>query len=155
MSVLAAIRASDVNVPLFLHVLGAMLLVGSLAAVAVSTAFGWGRDGAAAAGPSRFGLLTLLAGVFPAYVLMRIGAQWTEAAIDYPDGFDPTWLGIGYVTADIGGLLILVSIVLSVIGLRRLRAGGGLRLGRAVGIISALLLVAYLVAVWAMSAKPS
>lgn len=155
MSVLAAIRASDVNFPLFLHVLGAMLLVGSLSTVALATAIGWRRAGAEAAGPARLSLLTLLAGVLPAYVLMRIGAQWTEAAIDYPEGFDPAWLGIGYVAADVGALLILVSIVLSVIGLRRLRTGGGLGLARAVGIISVLLLAAYIVAVWAMSAKPS
>jgi len=35
MSVLAAIRPGEVNLPLFLHVLGAMLLVGTLFAVAL------------------------------------------------------------------------------------------------------------------------
>ena len=154
MSVLAAIRADDVNLPLFLHVLGAMLLVGTLFAVAAATAIGWRRS-SDTAGLTSFSLRTLLIGVLPSYILMRIGAQWTEAEQDYPDGFDPAWLGVGYVTADIGALLILVSIVLAAVGLRRLRSGNGLRFGRAVGGISTLLLVAYLVAVWAMTAKPS
>ena len=74
---------------------------------------------------------------------------------DYPDDFEPAWIGVGYITADAGALLILISIILSAIGLRKLRAGGGIGLGRAVGIISILLLVAYIVAVWAMTAKPS
>jgi hypothetical protein len=153
MSVLAAIRPDDVNFPLFLHVLGAMLLVGMLFAVAVAIVIGWRRDGDSLAF-TRFGLRTLLLGVFPAYVLMRIGAEWTYAAADYPDEFEPAWIGIGYITADAGAVLILISIVLSAIGLRKLRGGGGLGLGRAVGVISLLLLVAYVVAVWAMAAKP-
>ncbi len=104
---------------------------------------------------TRFSVRTLLIGVLPSYILMRIGAQWTEAEQDYPDGFDPAWLGVGYVTADVGAVLILVTIILSGLGLRRLRSGSGLGFGRAVGGISTLLLVAYLVAVWAMTAKPS
>ncbi len=150
---LAAIRPDSVNLPLFLHVLGAMLLVGSLLAVALATALGWRRSDDAA-GLARFSLLTLLYGVVPSYVLMRIGAQWTEAEQSYPDDFDPAWIGIGYVTADAGALLTIVSVVLAVVGLRRLRRGDGIRLARAVGVISILLLAAYLVAVWAMTAKP-
>ncbi len=153
MSVLAAIRPDDVNLPLFLHVLGAMLLVGTLFAVALATVIGWRRSDDAA-GLTRFSLLTLLIGVLPSYILMRIGAQWTEAEQDYPDDFDAAWIGIGYITADAGALLIIVSIILSVIGLRKLRRGAGIRFGRAVGIISILLLAAYIVAVWAMTVKP-
>jgi hypothetical protein len=162
MTILAAIRADSVNFPLFLHVLGAMLLVGMLLTVASSIMIGWRRDDAdATVALTRMGLWTVVLGVLPAYVLMRIGAQWTEAeqfgdlegsakeAIE-----ESTWIGIGYVTADIGALLLLVSIVLSIIGLRRTRRGGGAGLGRAVGIISVLLLAAYVVAVWAMTAKP-
>ena len=52
-------------------------------------------------------------------------------------------------------MLVLVSIVLSVLGLRRLRSGGGTGLARVVGAIAVLLLAAYLVAVWAMSGKPA
>jgi hypothetical protein len=151
MSVVAAIRADSVNVPLFLHVLGAMLLVGTLLAVATAIILGWRREGDAV-GLTRFGLRTLYLGVLPAYVLMRIGAQWTESEENIPG--DPTWIGIGYITADMGAVFILVSLILGGIGLRRLRDGRGLGVGRAVGIISVLLLAAYVVAVWAMTGKP-
>lgn len=149
-------RPNDVNVPLFLHVLGAMLLVGTLLVVAVALLVRR-RDQADTAALTRFGLRTLLIGVVPSYILMRVGAQWTESAEDLPDIVEESaWIGIGYITADAGILLLVISIVLAVIGLRRLRRpeGGGTGAARAVGAISTLLLVAYLVAVWAMSAKP-
>ena len=156
MTMVAAIRDGSVNFPLFLHVLGAMLLVGSLATVAYVTVLGW-RTPDRAAGLSRFGLKTLLIGVLPAYLLMRIGAQWTESKENFPDDFEPAWLGIGYITADIGALLVLISIILAAIGLRRSRDGGagGVRFARIVGVICMLLLAAYVVAVWAMTTKPA
>jgi hypothetical protein len=58
MNVVAAIRPDSVNLPLFLHVLGAMLLVGALLAVALVTVLGWRRSDEAA-GLTRFGLLTI------------------------------------------------------------------------------------------------
>ena len=153
--VLAAIRPDSVNLPLTLHVLGAMLLVGSLFAVGLATFLGW-RHPDRAPGLARFALKALVVGVLPAYLLMRVGAQWTESEQKYPDDFDPAWLGIGYITADIGALLVLISLVLSAVGLRRSRADatGGVRYARIVGVISIVLLAAYLVAVWAMTAKP-
>jgi hypothetical protein len=155
MSVLASIRPDEVNFPLFLHVFGAMLLVGTLFAVALATVLAWRRPDDAV-GLTRFSLLTLLMGVLPAYILMRIGAQWTEAKENFPDDFEPTWLGIGYITADAGALLVLISLILGAVGLRKLRSGsGGVGFGRAVGVICILLLAAYVVAVWAMTAKPT
>ncbi len=151
---LAAIRPGSVNLPLFLHVLGAMLLVGTLLAVGIVIVLGWRRP-ERASGLTRFALRTVLLGVLPAYVLMRVGAQWTESEQNYPDGYDPAWLGIGYITADAGALLIIVSAVLAALGLRRLRRGPSARFGQAVGVISVVLLAAYLVTVWAMSAKPT
>ena len=54
-------------------------------------------------------------------------------------------------------MLILISLILGAIGLRKLRDGatGGVRFARIVGVISILLLAAYIVAVWAMTAKPT
>ena len=154
MTVVGAIRGGSVNFPLVLHVLGAMLLVGMLIAAALALALSWRRRWTTA-GLTRFGLLALPMGVVPAWVLMRIGAQWTVSEENLPKQVeDSAWLGIGYITADVGALLILISIVLANIGLRRMRSGGGAGLGRAVGIISALLLAAYVVAVWAMTTKP-
>jgi hypothetical protein len=153
--VLAAIRPDEVNFPLLLHVLGAMLLVGSLVTVAAAILASRSRaDEVEAVGLRRFGLWTLIAGVFPAWILMRIAAQWTASEENIPDDADATWLEIGYITAEAGGLLILISIILSVIGLRRLRAGGGRGASTAVGVIALLLLAAYVVAVWAMTGKP-
>ena len=154
--VIAAMRPDSVNFPLFLHVLGAMLLVGCLAAVGYATILGW-RAPERAPGLGRFGLKVLLMGVLPAYILMRVGAQWTESKENLPDDYEATWLDIGYITADIGALLVLISIVLAAIGLRRSRANpaGGVGLARAVGVISIVLLAAYVVAVWAMTTKPT
>ena len=153
---LAAIRPDSVNLPLFIHVFGAMLLVGTLLAVTLVTVLGW-RSPDNAPGLSRFALKMLLLGVLPAYLLMRIGAQWTESKSKYPDDFEPSWLGVGGDVADAGALLILISLILSAIGLRKLRDGstGGVRFARIVGVISIILLAAYVVAVWAMTTKPT
>ena len=141
------------ELPLFMHVLGAMLLVGALAFVAVTILIGW-RSSERAVPLTRLALRAIPYGVLPAYVVMRVGAQWTEAEFDLPDDVEAAWIDIGYITADAGALLLLVSLILSWIGLRKLRAGGGLALGRAVGVISLVLVAAYVVAVWAMAAKP-
>ena len=82
---------------------------------------------------------------------MRIGAQWTEAEQNYPDDFEPAWIGIGYITADIGALLILISVILAASGC----AAATCALARIVGVVSIILLAAFLVAVWAMTAKPT
>jgi hypothetical protein len=150
---LAAIRPDSVNLPLFLHVLGAMLLVGALAFVAAAILIGW-RGSERAVPLTRLALRAIPYGVLPAYVVMRVGAQWTEAEQNYPDDFEASWIDVGYITADAGALLLLVSLILAGIGLRKLRAGGGLGLGRAVGVISLVLVAAYVVALWAMTAKP-
>lgn len=160
MSVFSVIRADSINLPLFLHVFGAMLLTGTVVTVAATTLMSR-RGGAGAAGLQRVGLKSVIIAVFPAYLLMRIGAQWTESEENLPKEVeDSTWLGIGYMVGDLGALLIIVSIVLSVIGLRRMRAGaadgtstGGQSQARAISIISIVLLVAYLVAIFAMSTK--
>jgi uncharacterized membrane protein (UPF0182 family) len=153
---LGAIRPDEVNVPLLLHVLGAMLLVGTLLTVVIAIVLGWRRANAAEAQAlTRFGLRTMLLGVLPSWILMRVGAQWTESEENLPEEIEEsTWIGIGYMSADIGLLLLLVAIVLSAVGLRRLRAGTGVGMGRAAGIIATVLLAADLVAVWAMAAKP-
>jgi hypothetical protein len=155
MTVLLAIRPDDVNFPLFLHVLGAMLLVGMLLAVASAILLAWNRrDPGDAAGLTRFALWTVLGGVVPSYILMRVGAQWVESEEGLGDAEGLPWIDIGYITADLGGVLMIISIVLAIIGLRRLRRGGGTGLGRAVGVIALLLLAAYVVAIWAMTVKP-
>ena len=68
----------------------------------------------------------------------------------------PTWLGIGFVVADWGGLLFLLALALGGVGIYRLRSGkGGAGLLKATMVISLVLIVAYVVAVWAMTGKPN
>jgi hypothetical protein len=156
--VVAAIRPDSINIALLVHVAGAMLLVATLCVVAVALLASWRQaDGAAAVALTRFGLRALLLGVVPAWILMRIGAQWTASREHIPDSYDPSWLSIGYLTADAGGVLILLSLVASIFGLRRLRQPGDARsaVGRAVSVAAVLLIAAYAVAVWAMTTKPS
>ena len=147
-SVLADIRPDSFNFPLFLHVLGAMVLFGAVAA-AVGTLLTPGGGGDPA-GLRRFAFRTLLFVGLPAYIVMRIGAQWLygKGYDDLPE--DPAWLEIGFIIADLGLLLFVVALICAGIATRKSNAG----LARAAGIVGALLLVGMLVAVWAMGAKP-
>jgi hypothetical protein len=147
---LAIARPDSWDLPLFVHVAGAMLLVGMLVVVLVASA-GALRRGDGAAALARLSFRSLLIGVLPAYLVMRIGAEWiaSEEAVG-----DPTWVGIGYATADGGLLLTIVAIVLAWRASRRGAEGPG-GMGRAVVVLAGLLLLAFLVAVWAMTAKPS
>lgn len=146
-------RPDDIDVALLVHVLGAMVLVGGLLTAAAAAIIGWRDEGIAL---RRLSYKTLLWVAFPGYIVMRIGAQWTESKEQLdtlPD--DPTWLGIGYITADVGGLLLLIALILGGMGLRRAGRGGGSGLLKATGVIATVLVAVYVVAVWAMGAKPS
>ena len=152
MTVLAAIRPDDINVALLVHVFGAMVLVGALVTAATAGIVGW-RDEAATL--RRLSYKTLLFVAFPAFIVMRIGAEWiyTKEQLDeLPE--DPDWVGIGYVTSDLGGILLLLALILGGIGLRQSRTGGG-GLLKASSVIATLLVAVYIIAVWAMGAKPS
>jgi hypothetical protein len=143
---LAAIRPDDWNLPLLVHVAGAMLLVGAIvvATVVMATA---SRAGAGAAELSRVAFRALLLGALPAYVVMRVGAEWLASREDVAD---PGWIGIGYAVADGGLLLTIVATVLAARARRRSNGAGG----RAVVVLGAVLLAAYAVAIWAMTSKP-
>ena len=154
MSLLAAIRPDDWNFPLLLHVLGAMLLVGGLTGAVISFWLGWRGDSTL----PRLGFKSLLFVAFPAWWLMRIPGQWIASKEGFDGtGEEPGWLGIGYITAEAGGLLILISLILTGLGVRRMRgaeqpsASLMVRIGT---VLVTIVLAAYLVAVWAMSAKP-
>lgn len=152
MTIIAATRPDSWDFPLFVHVLGAMILVGGLLTGASCLAL--------ARGDVRFlrlGYWSLLAVALPGWIVMRAGAEWiasregwTKAGVP-----SPTWLDIGFLLADLGGLILLVSLVVGGIGVRRLRTGGGSGLLRATLVLSVVLLGAYVVAVWAMAGKPS
>lgn len=152
MSVLATIRADDWNLPLFVHVVGAMILVGGLVTGAAALAFA--KDDAKLL---RLGFWALMLVSFPGWIIMRLGAQWTysrEGWDNVPDNLQPDWLGIGYLVADAGGLVLVITLILGGIGVRRLEAGKGSGLLKATLVLSVVLLAAYVVAVWAMAGKP-
>ncbi len=154
--ILAVLRPDDWDLPLFLHVLGAMLLVGSLTAVVTGLVVASRPDGDVQTALSRFGFRTLVALVLPSYIVMRIGAEWIRSKEFGEGADDPGWVGFGYIVSDLGALLMLVALILSGIGLARARRSGTppRTLARIVLVIAAVLLLAYLVAVWAMTAKP-
>jgi ABC-type maltose transport system permease subunit len=152
-SLLASVRADDQNFPLFVHVFGAMILVGGLLTGASVLAFARGD-----ARYLRLGYWTLLAVALPGYIVMRLGAQWIYSKAgwdDVPDSAIPTWLDIGFIVADGGAILTLIALILGGIGVRRLKDGGGTGLLKATMIISLVVLAAAVVAVWAMSGKPN
>ena len=149
-SILAAVRPDSWNFPLFVHVLGAMILVGGLLAGASILLYARGDTRSL-----RLGYWTLLLVAFPGYIVMRIGAQWIYSKEGWEDlGDDPTWIGIGFIVADLGALLTLIALILGGIGVRRLRSGGGTGLLKAAMVIAWVVLAAALVAVWAMAGKP-
>ena len=145
-----AIRPDDWNLPLFVHILGAMVLVAGLltCALAIVPARGDPRL-------LRTGWFSLLALGLPGWILMRVGAEWIYDKEGWTGDGDPAWIGIGYIVADLGGVLLLAALITGGIGLRRLDRGGGGGLLRATSILSVVALAAYLVAVWAMGGKPS
>jgi hypothetical protein len=153
MTLLAAIRPDDWNLPLFLHLLGAMALVGALLLVAVSLA-GAGRGGSVAT--VRLGFRALLFAALPAWILMRGTAQWLESEENL-DEDPPEWVDLGYLISESTLLLLIGATVCAGLAARRARRGvvGGGGLSGAVVVLVAISLVAYLVAIWAMATKPS
>ena len=153
MTVLASIRPNEWELPLFVHVLGALTLIGSLTLAAVLLFSAW-RNGSA---PNlRLGLRSLTLGVIPAWVVLRGSAEWISDKEGYADLDDPPdWIDIGYSVGDIGFLLIVVSSLVAWSAYRKARADGGAP-GRvsAAAILVGLLLVMNIVALWAMTTKP-
>ena len=148
MSLLAAIRPDDWNIALFVHILGAMLLVGALALVVCALAW---RD-------VRLGYRSLLFGVLPGWIVMRGGAQWIASKEGFDEGDVPAWVDLGFIVSDPLLLFLIIATVCAGIAARRERradvaSGGGLR--RAALVLAGIMLVACVVAIWAMTTKPT
>ena len=148
---MAAVRPDSWDLPLLMHVLGAMLLVGVLVMVAGLLLAARRGDGTVLV---RLAFRTLLFAGIPAYLLMRVGAELVASKEDVAD--DSTWIGIGYAASDLGLLLIIVTTIVAGVGARRMTREGGR--GRSPGVAAGLtivVLVAYVIAIWAMSTKPA
>jgi phage shock protein PspC (stress-responsive transcriptional regulator) len=148
-TVLALIRPDDWNLPLFLHILGAMVLVGGLVLALTSLLGAWRGGGEVAT--VRVGYRALLLAVLPGWLVMRLAAEWTLSKEGLEDA-KLTWVDIGFSTAEPGLLLIIVATVLAGLAARRGAAGTGVRVA---AVLVSVLVIAYLVAVWAMTTKPT
>jgi hypothetical protein len=155
MSVLALTRPDSWDLPLFVHILGALILVGALTLSAISLIAAW-RSGSAPL--TKLGFTSLFYGAIPGYILMRGGAQWIahKEGLDNDD-VDLSWINIGFSASDLGFVLLVVALVIGGITVRRINRGEGgtpsVSARVATGLVS-VFLVACLVAVWAMTTKP-
>ena len=146
MILLDAFRPDSWNFPLLLHIAGATIFFGAITVAAVTQL--------ASARAPRLEFLqgvafrTLLIVGLPAYVVFRIGAEWL--ASKEPDGYDPTWITIGRVVAELGAILFLIALILAGLAVRKRNEW----LVKSSGVLTANILVALVVAVWAMGAKP-
>jgi hypothetical protein len=151
---LSIIRPSDWELPLFVHVLGAFTLVGALV-LAASYLFA-GRGGSVAM--VRLGFRSLLLAALPAFIVTRVGAQWVASEENLDDA-DVSWIDIGYISTDLGLLLLLGATLAAGLAVRRAgraaegASGGGAGVSIAAWLVS-FLIVLYAVVIWVMATKP-
>jgi hypothetical protein len=143
----AAGRPGELALPLLLHVAGAAALIGAAAAAAgVAMLSGpdvevWAR---------RLAFRVALLAALPAFVIMRVGAELIRSREFGGATSEPGWIGLGYVTADGGFVMLVAATVLVWLSARRRSR----RLAVAAAVILAVAIVSWVVTVWAMSAKP-
>ena len=130
--------------PLFLHILGAMLLFGAILAATILSFVAWRRPDLTFLRKAT--LRALLAGI-PAYILLRVFAQIILSDEDYAK--DPGWVGVGFLATDVGLLLFLAAIGCAVWWSRSGKAVAG----RIVAVLSAVYLLLLTLAFMAMSGK--
>jgi hypothetical protein len=142
----ASICGPICGTPLFLHVLGAIVLFGGVASVAVlaSTAL---REKAHTVMLQRAAFTTTLLLVWPAFIAMRVGGQWV-ASDEHLDKSPPGWVGVGFAVSDAGILILAAITLLAWLAPRRPKAG------KFLVALSVLYVIALGVAWFAMSAKP-
>jgi hypothetical protein len=147
---LAAIRPDSWNLPLFLHIAGATLTFGAVGTMAILSFAARGRVPGQAQLLRRWALWTGLLAVVPAFLIMRIAAQWI-ADKEYPgDAKTPGWLDVGFIVTEPGAILLLIMLILAWFAARR----PSFRAAAAVPWLASIYLVALGVAWFAMSAKP-
>jgi hypothetical protein len=169
---IVAFRPDSWNVPLLIHITGAVILVGGVLGAAAALALGHGD-----VGKVKLGYYSLLFVAFPGLVLTKIGATaiWSKESSHsfigaaFPHTDDPRWIMVGGTALDGGAGLLVLALIIGWFGLRRMEGGesdfltkvpvvrnmSGETLVKATTIISVVLLVGYVLAIWAMSTKPS
>jgi hypothetical protein len=152
---LSAIRPAGQDFPVLLHIVGATIAFGALLASVAFIALARGETRM-----FRIGYFSLLLVALPGWILMRLSGQWIyrkQGWNSLPDELkNTTWLRIGFGVADYGGIVFLVALVIGGIAVLRLRSGkSGTGLLKVTMVIALVLALAYAVAVWAMTGKPS
>src|SRR5256885_16165097 len=95
---LAVVRPDAWNLPLFLHVAGAMALVASLVMALYAIRIARTRGDQPAA---QFAFRVLWRFTLPAFIVMRIGAEWI-ASKKHLENSTHAWVGTGLRLSDAG-----------------------------------------------------
>ena len=132
--------------PLFLHVLGAMTLVGAVLTAVIVSWVAWRRPGTSVLARTAFASLVFV-GV-PGYIVMRVFAEVIASDEGYKHNL-PSWITIGQGVADGGLLLLIVTAGSAFWWLRSTKPAAG----RIVAALSSVYLVLLAVAWLAMSGK--
>ena len=153
----ASICGPGCGFPLFLHVFGAIVLVGAIATVAIVTWFSLRRPLEQARVLRRMAFTTMLAVVWPGWLAMRLAGQWVLSQDLYSgiEKSDPGWLGVGFIVGDLGVLVLLISTILAWFAYRRTRPEQPKPVTAPIFAgLTTLYLAALAVAWFAMSGKP-
>ena len=149
---MAAIRPDSSNIALLVHVLGAMVLVGALVLAVGALVAAWRSNSTDLV---RLGYRALLWGALPAWVVMRVGAQWIYSK-EGLDSASLTWADVGFITSEGGLLFMIIATVVAGLAVRRVGRGGSIGSGaRVAAVLVSLVVVIYVVAIWAMTTKPT
>jgi hypothetical protein len=153
---LAIVRPDSMwEVALLFHVLGALALIGGVALVSAASVGALRTPTLERAlALRRVALRGMLLVVIPAFVIMRLAAEWVRSADPFPD--DLAWVELGYVISDFGVIVLVALAVLAWLAVRATGRGGRAPVtGQIQAVLAPLYLVALLVAVWAMTTKPT
>lgn len=155
MTVLASVRESSLDFPLFLHVLGAILLFGAVMSSAVLDYASLRRALPTAALLRRLAFRTTLIVVWPSYIVMRVGAEWIRSK-EFPNGApEPDWVGVGYMTADLGVLVLAALTVCAWLASRQTSEDRPKPATATIAVVIAVVFLLALAVAWfAMTAKP-
>jgi hypothetical protein len=137
----AAVRPDDFDFPLLIHVGGAVLLVGALITALIF---------AVSQSPSRLTFRALLWAAIPSFIVMRVSAEWVAHKEGLTGNDLPSWVNIGHIVSDPAALAIIIATVIAGVGAKN----GGTTSKWVAGLVS-LTVGLSLVAVWAMTTKPS
>ena len=148
------IRPDSWNLPLLLHVGGAMALVASVTVAAVALIQGWRTGAPSSAALKRFGARTLLYAAIPSFLVMRIAAEWILSR-EHLSNSNAAWIGDGFLAGDAGGLVLLIATIVANVAVRRDPDSGLGKLAKVGAGLSVAMIALYVFAVWAMTTKPS